>query len=111
MQSIQRRITTIAALLAEVDFNMTTLPDGSSVILDHRRHRVFSLSETATRILFAIRAGVVKPAALTAKITEDFDVTAETAWEDIAAFLEELHICLAEDSECSPQNTRLQVDD
>jgi ABC-type Fe2+-enterobactin transport system substrate-binding protein len=111
MQTIQRQLASIATLMADADFNMTTLPDGSSVVLDHRRHRVFSLSETATIILSAIRAGIVEPAALTAKITDDFDVTAETASDDIAVFLEELELCLAEDSARDPEITGPHADD
>ena len=78
------------ALLMSPALSQTALPDGSSVILDIDRHQVLSTSEVGTFVLDAIRDGSDSLEEVTRRIVSAFDVEAEQAQQDAAAFIAEL---------------------
>jgi hypothetical protein len=83
-------VTQARVLLKSPALSQTALPDGSSVILDIDRHQVLSASEVGTFVLDAIRDGADSLEEVTRRIVCEFDVDAERARQDAAAFIAEL---------------------
>ena len=86
-ESVQHAISTLIAALRDGRLTINALDDGSGVLLDLEREQLMTLNTTGMVLVQAIERGAASPAELVA--------TAETAGNDLDAFLRELHTALA----------------
>lgn len=80
---------TLARQLQHRDYSITTLPDGSAVLLDLHRESVLTFNGTAAFIVACISEGVDE-AAIAARVVQKFEVDNATARADVDRFLVEL---------------------
>ena len=94
-ESVQHAISTLIAALRDGRLTINALDDGSGVLLDLEREQLMTLNTTGMVLVQAIERGAASPAELVATLVQQFEVPAETAGNDLDAFLRELHTALA----------------
>lgn len=85
-----RAIGALAELLDSSRYRRKTLADGSGVVLDMTGMRVLSLNRTGMFVLDEIAGGARRSELLERRLTEAFEVDAETAAHDLTELLEDL---------------------
>lgn len=85
-----RALEELAGLLGSERFRRQTLADGSGVVLDLDAMRVLSLNRSGMLVLEAVAGGELRVEQLQRRLTEAFDVDAETAAGDVGELLEEI---------------------
>ncbi|MBK1631366.1 hypothetical protein CKO31_11565 [Thiohalocapsa halophila] len=88
-------ISRARSLLENPTLSETALPDGTAVILDIDQHQVLSVSPVGAFVIDEIRNGVESMDALTTRIVTEFDVDADRAARDAAAFVAEVVTALS----------------
>ncbi len=84
------RTRLLADLLASGRLTVTTLTDGSGVVLDVESLQVLSLNPSGAFLLERLGEGVTDEDALARALTAEFEVDLPTARRDLDAFLDEL---------------------
>lgn len=82
-------VANLAQQLQHSDYSVTTLPDGSAVLLDLRGESVLTFNGTAAFMLACMREGADE-AAITQKVVQKYEVDAATARADVVAFIQQL---------------------
>ncbi|TVQ41715.1 MAG: PqqD family protein [Wenzhouxiangella sp.] len=83
-------IEAIAKGLESGRLTITSLDDGSGVVLDSDGEQLFSFNVTGLTIVQAIASGARDVEALADALTSRFEVTPERARTDVQAFLQRL---------------------
>jgi hypothetical protein len=72
------------------DVTMTTLGDGTGVLLNIKGMVILDLNETGMFVINRIREGILETESLVTRIQDEFEIDGETARRDIAVFVREL---------------------
>lgn len=85
------RLGTLANLLTDGTLETTHLPDGTAVMLDARKSRVVTLSDTAAFIIAQLASEpLIGQQTLTERICARFQVDPDTASNDLDDFVDDL---------------------
>jgi hypothetical protein len=82
-------VATLAEQLQHSDYSITTLPDGSAVLLDLHQESVLTFNGTAAFIVSCIAEGVGEDV-IAGRVVGKYEVDETTARHDVARFVREL---------------------
>ncbi|MCG3194745.1 MAG: hypothetical protein DIJKHBIC_04010 [Thermoanaerobaculia bacterium] len=85
----------LRSLLLSPDVKMTTLRDGSGVLLNLRGGEVLTMNETGMFLVNRLREGVTGAEELVALLEKEFEVEPGVAERDLAVFASQLSTALS----------------
>lgn len=91
-------LSDLAAVFSSSRVNRTRLPDGTGVVLDIVSRQVMSLNESGQFVVEKLAAGVSDEQQLVLGMMAHFQVDAEQAHRDLAAFVARLSALLRPES-------------
>lgn len=83
-----RAIAQIAAALDDGRLTINALDDGSGVVLDVEGEQMLTTNATGMHIIQAIADGDKEPVAIAHRLAKHFEVDAQQAQRDVAAFVD-----------------------